>query len=106
MPNGGKITIIVEEKQSDISIEIIDTGLGIPEEKLNNLFRPFQSTKAKGMGLGLTFCKKTVEAHGGNISVKSERGKGTTFTIVIPTNRDYNTETYMETSVKIKDTLN
>ena len=106
MPNGGKITIIVEERQSDISIEIIDTGLGIPEEKINNLFRPFQSTKAKGMGLGLTFCKNTVEAHGGKISVKSERGKGTTFTIVIPTNREYDTETYMETSGRIKDTLN
>ncbi len=70
MPKGGKITIIVEEKQSNISIEVIDTGLGIPEEKLNNIFRPFQSTKAKGMGLGLTFCKKTVEDHGGNICVK------------------------------------
>jgi two-component system sporulation sensor kinase A len=106
MPDGGKITIIVEEKQSDISIEIIDTGLGIPEEKINNLFSPFQSTKAKGMGLGLTFCKKTVEAHGGSISVDSELGKGTTFTIIIPINREYDTETYVKTSVRIKDTLN
>ncbi|MFC1804156.1 PAS domain S-box protein, partial [Thermoproteota archaeon] len=105
MPNGGKIIIVVEEKQGNVSIEVIDTGLGIPEEKLNNLFRPFQSTKAKGMGLGLTFCKNTVESHGGNISVKSEQGKGTTFTILIPINREYETETYIENGIKIKDTL-
>jgi len=105
MPNGGKITIIVEEKQSNISLEVIDTGLGIPEEKLNNIFRPFQTTKAQGMGLGLSFCKHTIEAHGGKISVKSEQGKGTTFSITIPIKTEQDITNHIDNSIKIKDTL-
>jgi signal transduction histidine kinase len=88
MPNGGKITILVEEKGNELCIKIMDTGTGISQNKIDNLFRPFQSTKSKGMGLGLTFCKKTVESHGGTISVESEVGKGTTFIITIPIMKD------------------
>ena len=84
MPNGGKITFEATEKQDNIIFEITDTGSGIPEDKLKNIFRPFHSSKAKGMGLGLTFCKNTVESHGGNISVESKLGEGTKFIIVIP----------------------
>jgi PAS domain S-box-containing protein len=101
MPNGGKIIMIIEEEMGNLVIKITDTGLGIPEEKINNLFRPFQSTKASGMGLGLTYCKNTVEAHGGSISVKSEQGKGTTFTINIPFDMENNNINHMS----IKDTL-
>jgi PAS domain S-box-containing protein len=84
MPTGGKLTVIVEEKENNIFIKITDTGVGIPPDVLKKLFRPFQSTKAKGMGLGLAFCKNTIESHGGEISVESELGKGTTFIITIP----------------------
>ena len=91
MPDGGKITVIGEEKQDKIYFEIIDTGLGISEEKIQNIFRPFQSSKSKGMGLGLNFCKNTVEAHGGNISVESKIGKGTKFIIMIPIKRESKT---------------
>jgi two-component system sporulation sensor kinase A len=84
MPNGGKITVKVEEKEDKFYFEIVDTGSGIPEEKIKSIFRPFQSSKSKGMGLGLSFCKNTVENHGGNISVESEIGKGTKFIIMIP----------------------
>ena len=101
MPNGGKITIIIEEEVSNMVIKITDTGLGIPEEKILNLFRPFQSTKASGMGLGLTYCKNTVESHGGSISVKSEQGKGTTFIIKIP----FDIENSNINHMTIKDTL-
>lgn len=86
MPDGGKISIIIEEEMNNVSIKIIDTGSGIPSEQLSNLFRPFQTTKDKGMGLGLVFCKNTVEAHGGKILVESEVGKGTMFNILIPDN--------------------
>jgi PAS domain S-box-containing protein len=105
MPNGGKITILVEDKGNDISIKVIDTGIGIPQDKLGNLFRPFQSTKSKGMGLGLAFCKNTVESHGGIISVESELGKGTTFIISIPTIFEDKINNQDNNMINIKDTL-
>jgi signal transduction histidine kinase len=55
------------------------------EETLNKLWTPLFTTKAKGMGFGLPNCKRIVEAHGGKIAVKSTFGKGTTVTIVLPT---------------------
>jgi hypothetical protein len=60
------------------------TGMGISEENLKKLFGPLFTTKAKGMGLGLSICKRVVEAHGGTISVESIIDKGTTFTIIVP----------------------
>jgi PAS domain S-box-containing protein len=84
MPNGGKICVVAEEKVNQVTIQVSDTGVGIPEEQLSKIFRPFQSTKDIGIGLGLAYCKSAVEAHGGNIVVDSEVGKGTTFTITIP----------------------
>jgi signal transduction histidine kinase len=105
MPNGGKITINIEEEMSNLVIKITDTGLGIPKEKINTIFRPFQSTKASGMGLGLAYCKNTVEAHGGSISVKSKLGKGSTFSITIPINMDHDIKNQIDNSIKIKDTL-
>ena len=84
MLRGGKVTLVVEEKAGRIVIKIGDNGVGIPPENMDDLFRPFQSSKDTGLGLGLVFCKNAVEAHGGNILVESEVGKGTTFTIIIP----------------------
>jgi PAS domain S-box-containing protein len=100
MPNGGNISIIVKEESEHVTIKIKDTGVGIPKDKLNNLFRPFRSTKTKGMGLGLTFCKETIQAHKGTISVESKLGKGTTFTLKIPKNIDYDLKKHMESSGK------
>ncbi|MCK4703141.1 hypothetical protein KAT55_07280, partial [Candidatus Bathyarchaeota archaeon] len=65
-------------------IMIGDTGIGIPEENLENLFKPLYTTKAKGTGLGLAVCKKIVDAHNGSIKVESKVGKGTIFTITLP----------------------
>lgn len=101
MPNGGKLTVAVEEGSSNISIKISDTGIGIPQDKLNNIFRPFQTTKEKGIGLGLNYCKNTIEEHGGSINVSSELGKGTTLTILIPKNM----EDYDVNLIETKDTL-
>jgi len=61
-----------------------DTGEGITEEVMSGLFTPFHTTKAGGLGLGLAFCKRAVEAHGGTITVESKVNRGTTFTIIIP----------------------
>ena len=84
MPEGGKIRIGASVKGSNALIEVEDTGIGIPEENMKEIFRPFFTTKPKGLGLGLAVCKKLIEAQGGEISVKSKIGKGTKFKIKIP----------------------
>ncbi|MBS7288902.1 MAG: GHKL domain-containing protein, partial [Candidatus Freyarchaeota archaeon] len=84
MPNGGKLMIETSKTDSEVFITIKDTGMGIPKDVLENLFQPFFTTKTKGTGLGLNTSKRIIEAHGGAISVESEVGKGTTFTIRIP----------------------
>jgi signal transduction histidine kinase len=61
--------------------------VGISHETLENLFKPFQTTKEAGLGLGLTYCKQTVDEHKGTIDVTSEVGEGTTFTITLPLGR-------------------
>ncbi|MEM0253481.1 MAG: GAF domain-containing protein [Candidatus Bathyarchaeia archaeon] len=84
MPNGGTLTIRCREKGDEVIFTVSDTGIGMNEEVLRNLWSPLFTTKAKGMGFGLPICKRFVEAHGGSISVKSTLGKGTTFTIKVP----------------------
>ena len=65
-------------------LEIADTGNGIPQESIDKIFEPLFTTKAKGIGLGLAVCRSIIERHGGGIEVRSEVGKGTTFTIELP----------------------
>jgi signal transduction histidine kinase len=67
-----------------LEIKISDTGKGIPKDKIKNIFDPFFTSKIYGPGLGLTFTLKIIQQHRGNISVESEPGKGTTFTIRLP----------------------
>ncbi len=62
-----------------VEISVADTGHGVPDDLINQLFQPFISTKAKGMGLGLSICRTIVEAHGGHLSVESDNGGGTIF---------------------------
>jgi len=85
MPKGGTLTI--KSRKSDGNLEFVfsDTGVGMPKKILEKLWTPLFTMKAKGMGFGLPICKRTIEAHGGSISVRSARGKGTTFTVTIPT---------------------
>ncbi|MGD8354032.1 MAG: ATP-binding protein, partial [Pseudomonadota bacterium] len=87
MENGGQLTLwtgmAVDGESVIVGIE--DTGVGIPESALDRIFDPFFSTKgAKGTGLGLSVSYGIIEGHGGTIEVRSEVGKGTTFTITIP----------------------
>ncbi|HIE18095.1 TPA: hypothetical protein EYP75_00060 [Candidatus Bathyarchaeota archaeon] len=84
MPEGGEIRISTSVKESNAIIEVEDTGIGIPKENINEIFRPFFTTKPKGLGLGLAVCKKLIEAQGGEISVESEIRKGAKFKIKIP----------------------
>jgi PAS domain S-box-containing protein len=84
MPQGGKITIHVKKKGSNAMIEVKDTGEGIPEEVKERLFEPFNTTKPNHEGLGLTYIKKIIESAGGNVSIQTERGKGTSVTVSLP----------------------
>ncbi|NWF97851.1 MAG: response regulator [Nitrospirae bacterium] len=82
----GEITVKTWANDGYINIEISDTGCGIPEDKIGRIFEPFFTTKevGKGTGLGLSIAYDIINKHKGFISVDSEAGKGTTFTIQIP----------------------
>jgi signal transduction histidine kinase len=88
MPDGGTLTICCDNAQGNefISVDFTDTGTGIPEEKLSDIFNPFYTTKpdAKGTGLGLSVSLGIIKQHGGDIKVKSKVGEGTTFTVLLP----------------------
>ena len=86
MPNGGTIDIIAERTDAEVLLHFIDTGDGISQEDLGKIFDPFY-TKAppgKGTGLGLSICYSIVDQHGGSIRVESQSGKGSTFTVKLP----------------------
>jgi signal transduction histidine kinase len=85
MPDGGTLTLMSSCDGDSVCLDVIDTGQGIPPEQLSKLFRPFHTTKASGHGLGLATTRKIVLAHRGTISVQSEPGRGTKFTIRLPT---------------------
>jgi len=90
--NGGSLTIKANQMDNGVvRLQVVDTGPGIPEKLLTKIFEPFFTTKgttrkgeAKGTGLGLAICRDIVEAHRGKIEVTSAVGKGTTFTLVLP----------------------
>ena len=84
MPRGGKLTLRASRSDGNTLIHVRDTGNGMTPEVMGKLFQPLFTTKAKGTGFGLPVCKRIVEAHGGEIVVESETGKGTIFTITIP----------------------
>jgi PAS domain S-box-containing protein len=95
MPNGGVLTIESSKRKKNgklyLSISIMDTGKGIPEDVVKNIFNPFFTTRVHGMGLGLALTKRIVEAHRGEITVGSKEGKGCKFTINIPASVDKGT---------------
>ena len=83
MPKGGKITIDSNQVNGSLEVSFSDTGVGIADDVLPKLFSPLFTTKAQGMGFGLAICKRIIEAHGGTITVKTVKGKGTTFTVTL-----------------------
>jgi len=81
----GQIAVSTGRHENWAIITVRDNGCGMSREFVEkNLFRPFQTTKKQGMGIGLYHCKTIVEAHGGRIQVESEEGKGTTFRVLLP----------------------
>ena len=83
-PGGGTINITMLLEDRFILFRVADTGSGIPKGQLEHVFDLFYTTKPKGTGLGLAICRKIMQDHGGEISIASETGEGTTVTIRLP----------------------
>ncbi|MDP6158013.1 MAG: ATP-binding protein [Phycisphaerales bacterium] len=80
-----ELLITADHVGDDIHIHITDTGPGIPEDQLEEIFHPYVSHRAGGTGLGLPTTRRLIEEHGGRLTVASELGHGTKFTILLPT---------------------
>jgi signal transduction histidine kinase len=88
MPGGGSLRIrsrlLERGEEKLLEIAITDTGHGIDEKLLNDVLKPFFTTKTRGTGLGLSLCKKILDAHNGTMSIKSKVGEGTTVELSLP----------------------
>jgi signal transduction histidine kinase len=84
MPGQGRLTIRAAAHPPLITIDLIDSGVGMDAEAVGRMFEPYFSTKATGTGLGLTIAKRNIELLGGTITLSSTRGVGTTVTITVP----------------------
>ncbi len=84
MPQGGELTVTTRKRGANLEIAIQDTGVGMTQEVVANLFQPYFTTKEAGTGLGLAVCQSIIQEHGGLISVESAPGQGSTFTIRLP----------------------
>jgi len=80
----GDISVAIEQSNGSVVVTVDDTGNGIPSSMLGSLFRPSQSSRPGGLGIGLYQCKQIVEAHQGTIQLRSEEGKGTQVRIELP----------------------
>lgn len=89
MPAGGELLISLDVNEREAIIRVSDTGFGIPKENIEKIFSPFFTTMPKGHGLGLTEVGKIIHAHDGLLEFSSNQGKGTTFTIRLPLQRNH-----------------
>ena len=88
MPNGGALTLRTHRDNGKAVIEVSDTGSGLTPEECQRIFTPYYTSKQHGTGLGLAIVQSVISDHGGRISVQSEPGRGTTFVIELPINRE------------------
>jgi len=84
MPNGGQLKVATKLNQDNVRIIISDTGSGIDKSVQERIFTPFFTTKARGVGLGLSIVNNIVQKHGGKTEIISEVDKGTVFTVTLP----------------------
>jgi signal transduction histidine kinase len=85
MPDGGQLSVTCSTFDGLLSLVISDNGSGMSEAQLARIYEPFNSTKSRGLGLGMPYARKVVEEHGGTITVMSRLGEGTSVTIELPT---------------------
>jgi len=84
MPNGGELTVGTWREGGQVRLRVTDTGHGMSEEQLRQVFAPFFTTKTQGTGLGLTLVQQIATEHGGHVECESATGKGSTFTLFLP----------------------
>jgi signal transduction histidine kinase len=84
MPGTGDLTVRVTSEGGEARVAVEDTGAGIPEEDRPQLFRPFFTTRERGVGMGLAICRRIVEENGGSVSVETTPGRGSRFTVKLP----------------------
>ena len=84
MPEGGQLLVRTRITKNGVALDLIDNGCGMDDDALLNMFNAFYSNKDQGSGLGLPTAKRIIEAHGGWISVQSDIGRGTQFTLEFP----------------------
>lgn len=84
MTRGGTLALATGSTAEELWMSVVDTGPGIPAERLSQIFEPFYSTKKQGTGLGLMIVDRIVRAHRGRVNVESTLGKGTTFMVWLP----------------------
>jgi len=81
MPEEGKLSIIASESGDEVVVKVVDTGVGITQEVLARISEPLYSTKARGLGLGLAIVRAILDKINGNLAIRSEPGRGSTFTV-------------------------
>lgn len=86
MPSGGILSVKTEQSGQELRVKVADTGGGMPQEILRKIFEPFYTTKKQGTGLGLAIVKRIIEENHGRLSVDSEPGRGTVFTLAFAMN--------------------
>jgi signal transduction histidine kinase len=84
MPQGGTLTLRGRQQAATVYLDVCDTGIGIPPERIAQIFEPLHTTKPGGTGLGLYIVKEIIAAHGGQVAVQSTVNYGATFTIALP----------------------
>ena len=84
MAQGGELIVSTAASEETLQLSIADTGCGMTEDQVKNVFEPFYTTKSQGLGLGMSFASKIIEMHGGKVSVDSHINRGTSISIALP----------------------
>jgi PAS domain S-box-containing protein len=85
----GEVVVETRQRDAEVEVTVADDGCGIPETHLGRVFDPFFTTRPEGTGLGLSIVRRTVEQHGGTISVESREGQGSRFTVRLPASKEH-----------------
>jgi PAS domain S-box-containing protein len=84
MPEGGELKLQARKGDAEVEVEVSDRGIGIPEDRLDQIFDLYMTTKTGGSGIGLSMVYRIIQLHGGEITVESKEGEGSSFTVRLP----------------------